>query len=122
MKSLLMKLSAIQPSQLYINSVKLLKLINTLNKSDMSPVPIKELNNDIIYTDGHTRALVYYLSGFDEIDVMWDEDELDWKAYTMCVKWCKEEGIFTIADLKDRIICAEDYRKLWIKRCEGLFY
>ena len=42
---------------------------------------------------------------------------MDWEAYRICVGWCKEEGIRSIKDLKDRIVNAGDYQKLWLDRC-----
>jgi len=45
---------------------------------------------------------------------------LDWEAYEICVKWCREEGIYTIADLKDRVISHQEYKKLWYDRCSKM--
>ena len=55
-----------------------------------------------------------------EIPAVWDEDDLDWKAYEICVRWCKEEGIRTIADLASRIVDEENYEKLWFARCRRM--
>lgn len=115
-----MKLSEIQPSQLFINSKKLSQITadsNLLVAENIEPIPVKKLGNEVISTDGHTRALAAYLCGISEVSVFWDEDELDWEAYQICVKWCKEEGIYTIADLKDRVVSPEEYDVLWLKRC-----
>ena len=116
-----MRLGKIQPSQLFISSEKLsqvMKEFDPLRIETFRPVPIKKLGKDIIFTDGHTRAFAAYLSGISEIRVFWDEDELDWEAYEICVKWCKEAGIHTIADLNDRVVSAEEYELLWHKRCD----
>jgi len=40
--------------------------------------------------------------------------------YKICIKWCKDEGLFSIADLSDRVIDQKDYEILWYKRCEDL--
>ena len=115
-----MKLSEIQPSQLFINSKKLSQITadsNLLVAENIEPIPVKKLGNEVISTDGHTKALAAYLCGIPEVSVFWDEDELDWEAYQICVKWCKEEGIYTIADLKDRVVSPEEYDVLWLKRC-----
>ena len=37
-----------------------------------------------------------------------------------CVDWCKNEGIFTIADLTSRVITHEDYEILWYNRCKDM--
>ena len=112
---LTLHLSKIQPSQLFINEDKLSLIMQNYDPEKpetLEPIPIKKLGNEIIYTDGHTRALVVYLHGLSEIPVVWDEDELDWDAYKICVKWCKEEGILSIADLQERSIDPEIYEEL----------
>jgi hypothetical protein len=50
--------------------------------------------------------------------VCWEDEELDWEMYEICVERCKKEGIRTIADLKDRVVGPWEYEKLWLKRCE----
>ena len=84
------------------------------------PVPIKKLGEKTFYTDGHTRALAVFLSGLKEISVVWEDEELDWELYEVCLKWCEEEGINTIGDLQNRIIDNANYRLLWIDRCKSL--
>ena len=117
-----MKLDEIQPSQLFINSEKLsrvMKALGPLRPETLEPVPVKNLGNQVIFTDGHTRAFAGYLCGLSEVRVFWDEDNLDWEAYEICVGWCKKQGILTIADLKDRVVDPEEYEVLWLKRCEA---
>ena len=116
-----MKLEEIQPSQLFISSGKLSQVMKEsapLTIETLRPIPVKKLRNEIIFTDGHTRAFAAYLSGLREIRVFWDEDEMDWEAYEICVEWCKEAGIHTIADLKDRVVSEEEYELLWHRRCD----
>jgi hypothetical protein len=60
------------------------------------------------------------LRGISEVRVYWEEDELDWDAYEVCVDWCKKEGINTIADLKERVIPSKEYQVLWLDRCEKM--
>ena len=114
-----MKLNEIQPSQLYISSKKL----NLVMKSFPSkltliePIPIKKLIGEIVYVDGHTRAFAGLLRGFSEVPVYWEDEDLDWEEYEICVKWCKEDGILTIADLRTRVISHKEYEKLWYERC-----
>ena len=118
-----MRLDQIQPSQLFINSKKLSQVMGDatdLSVDSIEPVPIKKLEREVIFTDGHTRALAAYLSRIPEVSVFWDEDELDWEAYSICVKWCKEEGIYTIGDLRDRVISSEEYEVRWLKRCKAM--
>jgi hypothetical protein len=122
-KTFTMKLSRIQPSQLFISSEKLSSIMqspNNLGLKQMEPIPVKKLGEDVIFVDGHTRALAAFLRGFSEIPVYWEDEELDWDAYEICVQWCKDEGIHTIADLKNKIVSPEDYEELWLKRCEKM--
>lgn len=61
-----MKLDVIQPSQLYISSLKLERLQEWFKPEEFDnydPIPIKELNGRIIFLDGHTRAFAAYLRG-----------------------------------------------------------
>ncbi|MFX0003380.1 MAG: hypothetical protein ACFE9C_08820 [Candidatus Hodarchaeota archaeon] len=113
----------IQPSQLYISKEKLVKVKKIINPKDLSPlkaIPIKKIGQEIFYTDGHTRALAIYQAGFKEIPVIWEDEELDWEMYEICIKWCKDAGIYSIADLGDKIIEQKDYEILWYKRCDDL--
>lgn len=119
----MMKLKEIQPSQLYISSEKLSEIMKTFNSANhelIEPIPIKKLGNEIIFVDGHTRAFAAFLHGLSEIPVYWEDEELDWDAYEICVEWCKKEGIRTIADLKDRVVSQKDYEILWYARCEEM--
>ncbi len=118
-----MKFSDIQPSQLYISKEKLVKVKEKFNSKDPSTVeliPIKKIGKEIFYTDGHTRAFAAYQAGFTEIPVSWEDEELDWEAYKICIKWCKDAGIYSIADLRDRVVDQKEYEILWYKQCDTL--
>jgi hypothetical protein len=122
-KVFLKKLDEIQPSQLFISSGKLSRIMERFHPPTpeaLTPIPVKALDNRVIFTDGHTRAFAAFLRGVSEIRVVWDEDELDWEAYRICVEWCETEGIYTIADLKDRVITPEEYEVLWLDRCREM--
>jgi len=54
------------------------------------------------------------------VPVYWDTDELDWEAYGVCVQWCLQEGIHSVLDLQTRVVTAEQYEELWIKRCRAM--
>ncbi len=115
------ELSQVQPSQLFVSAAKLQRVLGRYDKQNaasMAPIPVKQLGKDLIFTDGHTRALAAYLRGKAEIRVVWDEDDLDWEAYEICVGWCKQEGIRRIADLEDRVISPDEYDVLWLQRCQ----
>jgi hypothetical protein len=90
------------------------------NPTEFEPLPVKKLAGKIIFTDGHTRALALYLKGYTEIKAVWDEDDLDWKAYENCLRWCEQEKIFSIADLQNRILSKKDYENKWLLRCRKM--
>lgn len=119
-KPFLMRVDAIQPSQLYISSEKLERVCARFDASSaesLEPIPIKRLGDSIVFTDGHTRALAAFMRGLVKVPVLWDEDELDWEAYEICVEWCREAGIRTIGDLGDRAVAPDQYEILWLQRC-----
>ena len=122
-KTFQMKLDSIQPSQLYISSEKLDSMMKSLERSRrvfVEPIPIKKLGNRVIFVDGHTRALAAFLLGLSEVPVYWEDEELDWEEYEICVEWCKKEGIHTISDLKNRIVSHKDYQVLWLDKCRKM--
>ncbi|MHA1989600.1 MAG: hypothetical protein ACW981_01525 [Candidatus Hodarchaeales archaeon] len=114
----------IQPSQLYLNAAKIAKikeLYYPISLGNMTPIPIKQLHNDIIFVDGHTRAYMAFRKGITQIPVYWEIDtDLDWEFYEIYVNWCKFEGIKNISHLKNRIVKNSEYKVLWIKKCRKL--
>jgi hypothetical protein len=118
-----MALKGIQPTQLYISSEKLAAVNRALGDSPpyaYDPVPVKELNGRIVYSDGHTRAFALHRLGVVEIQCCWEDELLDWNDYEVCVEWCLAEGIKTIADLEGRIVGPGDYKRLWLDRCGAM--
>jgi hypothetical protein len=116
-----LSIDKIQPSQLFISKRKFditKSKYRQQGKKAFGIVPVKRLGCDIVYTDGHTRALVAYLAGIPELQVQWDTDVLDWEMYKICVNWCKKESIYRIQDLETRIIDHKQYEKQWIERCQ----
>ncbi|MHA1367449.1 MAG: hypothetical protein ACTSP5_13700, partial [Candidatus Heimdallarchaeota archaeon] len=56
--------------------------------------------------------------GYQEIIVEWEDEDLDWEMYEVCVQWCKDDKIFSAKELAKRIISHKDYKLLWYKKCE----
>ena len=115
-----LKIDQIVLSQLYISSAKLatvLKIFEEKKEHDLEPIPIKKLDGEFVATDGHTRLLAWYLNSYKEVTCVWEDFEMDWDAYRICVQWCREEGIKSIADLQDRIVDADTYQGIWLDRC-----
>ncbi len=117
------KLLDIQPSQFYVSEDKIQAIKLWFNKDDLSnfaPIPIKELNGRVIFTDGHTRAWVAHSAGMEIVPFIWDEDDLDWEAYQICVDACVERGVCTVADFEGRILSGIAYKEKWNGWCDLL--
>jgi hypothetical protein len=113
-------LDAIQPSQLYISRLKLdltLRQLEEGGTSSLEPIPIKILDGEQVATDGHTRGVALLLSGERVTDCVWEDLEMDWEEYRICVRWCKESGIQSMEDLLGRVISHSDYKIMWLERC-----
>jgi hypothetical protein len=122
-KAFQMRLGSIQPSQLYISSKKLDKVMKSLERSkpvSIEPIPIKKLGNQVVLLDGHTRAVAAFMLGLSEVPVYWEDEELDWEEYEICVEWCKKEGIHAISDLRSKIVPHKYYQVLWLDRCRRM--
>ncbi|MBY9002398.1 MAG: hypothetical protein KGD73_00350 [Candidatus Lokiarchaeota archaeon] len=122
-KIFLLELDKIQPSQLYLSKNKLNSTLKNFELKDLNsfePIPIKILNQKYVATDGHHRAFILWQRGERKVRIEWEDEDLDWELYRICVKWCEEEGIFNISDLKDRIIDNEEYEELWLNRCKNM--
>jgi hypothetical protein len=120
---MLLSFDRLQPSQLYICRKKLahiLRQFDPANPAVLPPIPVIRLDNRIVMTDGHTRAYAAMLSGWDEVPVHWDEDELDLEAYQICVEWCLEENITSARCLLGRLIDEEAYQVKWLDRCQKM--
>lgn len=117
-----MRLDEIQPSQLFINSERLAAVMKAFDPELLEPLPIFKLGNRTVLADGHTHALAALLSGLEDIPVYWAEEELDVEAYEICVGWCEEEGVRTVADLMDRLLAPAQYELMWVKRCQAMLH
>ena len=116
-------LSDLQPSQLYICSAKLAAVERSIDRQracSIDPLPVKRLRSKIVLTDGHTRAFAAFQRGRECVPAYWEKDQLNWEAYEVCVEWCLEEGIRSVADLRSRVVTAKQYEELWYKRCRAM--
>lgn len=116
-------LKDLQPSQLYISDKKLRAVESWFDASDLTnfhAIPIKLLDNQPVITDGHTRAVAALRAGLDSVPLVWDEDELSWGMYRICVAACKKQAIDSPEDLLPRIISENDYIEKWDKWCDRM--
>lgn len=113
----------IQPSQFYISEKKVEDINKWFNPNDLSnfdAIPIKELNGKLIFTDGHTRAYVAYKAGIKNIPLYWEDEELGWDIYQVCVDECNKRDVYSIKDLDNKVLNQNDYKKLWNEWCDEL--
>jgi len=80
-------------------------------------IPIKKINNTIF---DHSRVFIAYQAGFTKIPLIWEDKKLNWELCQICIKWCKDERRYSIADLKERVTDQKDYEIAWYKRCNDL--
>ena len=117
------RLRDLQPSQLYVSESKLRSVLATWTDRDIAslePVPVKWYGERLVATDGHTRALAAHREGLEAVYVVEDEDDLDDEAYGICVAWCREVGVRSVADLDDRVVDQAAYERLWLDRCRRM--
>lgn len=122
-ETFMMPLTALQPSQLYINQEKLEAVRSRIDFSDIEmipPIPVQSLDGRLVMTDGHTRAFAAHLAGLKMVPITYEQDDLDWEAYRICVGWCRDAGITTIAELQNRVVDPGDYQILWLDRCKKM--
>ena len=120
---MMMDLLKIRPTRLYISGLKSEKVKQQyapLSVNNIDPIPIFNRNGVIYFSDGYTCAFFAYLNGVTQILVYWDQDDLAWGLYDICISWCEDAGTKTIVDFKDAVISHESYKILWIQRCECL--
>ncbi|USZ68849.1 hypothetical protein NGM10_03715 [Halorussus salilacus] len=114
-------LSAVRPSQLYLDGRKLALATRWFDFDDPNydPLPVREIEGRWTLTDGHTRAFVAHLAGADSLRVVEDADDLPMDVYRQCVEWCEAEEVTEIADLAGRVVSAEAFEERWVARCRA---
>ena len=117
-------------SQIYLNEEKLTNIRSWFNSSNLSsfdPLPVHDFGNGrLTLTDGHSRAFLAYLMGVYKIPIVYDSDDMVTSAtgqmlYKNDIIWCERFKIYSISDLKDRIISNFLYNDLWIGRCDKAY-
>lgn len=115
-----LRLDEIQPSQVYVSQAKLNSVSYALQCGGpmlLAPVSVIKINDRWTLSDGHSRCLGLFLNGYSEVSVYEDEEICDVLMYKQCVKWCNEEALFSIPDLKDQIIPHPVFESFWLRRC-----
>ena len=118
-----LKLRDLQPSQFYISEKKLRDVEAWFDKEELSgfsPIPVKLLDGRAVMTDGHTRAVAALRAGLESVPLVWDEDDLDWEMYEICVEACRSRQVFSPVDLLQRIVSETEYQERWDGWCDAM--
>lgn len=114
-------------SQIFLNEDKVEAVKKWFRSDDMSifqPLRVHDYGNGK-YTiiDGHSRAYVAYTKGLEVVPIIYDKTDMvagetGQKLYLADIEWCDRFHIKNISDLEKRIISGEQYRRLWMGRCD----
>ena len=111
----------LHPTQLYLSEKKL-QAIQMLDQSadiiNVDPISVLAFGNRFLITDGHHRAYQALLAGRDTISAEFDKDGGD-ELYHLYAQACEERKIYSILDLKNRILPQDEYEAKWYNWCDG---
>ena len=115
------KIKDLHPTQLYLSEKKL-EDIQMLYQSaeiiNMDPISVLASGDRLLITDGHHRAYQALLAGQKTISAEWDKDGGD-ELYHLYAQVCEERKIYSILDLKNRILTQDEYEAKWYNWCDG---
>ena len=115
------KIKDLHPSQLYLSEKKLQEiqmLYHSVEKPSINPISVLAFGDRLLITDGHHRAYQALLAGRDTISAEWDKDGGD-ELYHLYAQVCEERKIYSVLDLKNRIIPQDEYEAKWYNWCDG---
>ncbi|MFS9151860.1 chromosome partitioning protein ParB [Streptococcus infantis] len=111
----------LHPTQLYLSEKKL-KAIQNLYQSaetfNMDPISVLAFGDYLLITDGHHRAYQALLLGQDTISAEFDRDGGD-ELYHLYAQACEKRKIYSVLDLKNRILPQDEYEAKWYNWCDG---
>ena len=114
-------IKALHPTQLYLSEKKLAglqTLYQSVELNNVDPISILAFGDCLLITDGHHRAYQALLAGRDTISAEWDKDGGD-ELYHLYAQACEERKIYSILDLKNRILPQDEYEAKWYNWCDG---
>ena len=115
------KIKDLHPSQLYLSEKKLQEiqmLYHSVEKPSINPISVLAFGDRLLITDGHHRAYQALLAGQNTISAEWDKDGGD-ELYHLYAQVCEERKIYSILDLKNRILPQDEYEAKWYNWCDG---
>ena len=111
----------LHPTQLYLSEKKLQDiqiLYQSVEIINVAPISVLAFGDCLLITDGHHRAYQALLAGRDTISAEWDRDGGD-ELYYLYAQACEERKIYSVLDLKDRILAQDEYETKWYNWCDG---
>ena len=115
------KITDLHPTQLYLSEKKL-QAIQMLDQSaeiiNVDPISVLAFGNRFLITDGHHRAYQALLAGRDTISAELDRDGGD-ELYHLYAQACEKRKIYSVLDLKNRILPQDEYEAKWYNWCDG---
>ena len=115
------KIKNLHPTQLYLSEKKLQDiqmLYHSVERPNINPISVLAFGERLLITDGHHRAYQALLLGQDPISAEWDKDGGD-ELYHLYMQACEERKIYSILDLKNRILPQDEYEAKWYNWCDG---
>ena len=111
----------LHPTQLYLSEKKLQDiqmLYQSAETIQVDPISILAFGDCLLITDGHHRAYQALLAGRDTISAEFDRDGCD-ELYHLYAQACEKRKIYSVLDLKNRIIPEDEYEAKWYNWCDG---
>ena len=111
----------LHPTQLYLSEKKLQDiqmLYQSVEIINVAPISVLAFGDCLLITDGHHRAYQALLAGRDTISAEFDRDGGD-ELYDLYAQACEERKIYSVLDLKNRIIPQDEYEAKWYNWCDG---
>ena len=111
----------LHPTQFYLSEKKLKEIQNLYQSTEIinvDPISVLSYKNRLLITDGHHRAYQALLAGQDTISAEWDKDGGD-ELYDLYAQVCEERKIYSVLDLKNRILSQDEYEAKWYNWCDG---
>ena len=115
------KIKDLHPTQLYLSEKKLQDiqmLYHSVERPNINPISVLAFGDCLLITDGHHRAYQALLAGKNTISAEWDKDGGD-EIYHLYAQACEERKIYSILDLKNRILAQDEYEAKWYNWCDG---
>ena len=115
------KIKNLHPTQLYLSEKKLQDiqmLYQSVEKPSINPISVLAFGDCLLITDGHHRAYQALLTGQNTISAEFDRDGGD-ELYHLYAQVCEERKIYSVLDLKNRIIPQDEYEAKWYNWCDG---